>query len=127
MAFGPFPDADAPAAVLVGMAMLVAMAAQNMLRRLHLASMPPTTVMTGAITGLMVDLVDLAYRKHAHGQTQAIVSRALTTFRSLGGFILGAAAATAAYLLLDRWCFVPPFILSAAAAVAAATVSDETS
>jgi uncharacterized membrane protein YoaK (UPF0700 family) len=88
--------------------------------------MPPTTVMTGAITGLMVDLVDLAYRKHAHGHTQAIVSRALTTFRSLGGFILGAAAATAAYLLMDRWCFVPPFIVSAAAAVVAATVSDET-
>src|SRR5271155_497434 len=47
VALGPFVDSDAPAALLTGFAGVAAMAVQNAIQRSHLASLPPTTLMTG--------------------------------------------------------------------------------
>ena len=48
--FGPFADADSPAALLTGFAGISAMALQNAVQRVHLANLPPTTLMTGSTT-----------------------------------------------------------------------------
>ena len=42
--FGPFEDADRPLALLTGFAGIADMAIQNALQRVHLASVPPTTL-----------------------------------------------------------------------------------
>ena len=59
VAFGPFPDPDSPLALLTGFAGIAAMALQNAQQRVHLASSPPTTLMTGNTTQATLDAVDL--------------------------------------------------------------------
>src|ERR1700730_8891241 len=59
VALGPFPDSDVPAALLTGFAGIAAMAIQNGVQRVHLATTPPTTLMTGNPTQATLDAVDL--------------------------------------------------------------------
>src|ERR1700685_1794940 len=56
--FGPFHDTDGWRAVLTGMVLVGAMAIQNALHRVHLGSAPPSTIMTGTTTQVMIDLAD---------------------------------------------------------------------
>lgn len=56
----PFTDGDAPATIATGMCAVVAMAIQNAASRTVFASLAPTTVMTGNVTQVVIDLVDLA-------------------------------------------------------------------
>src|SRR6202142_3755654 len=58
MHFGPFGDADSWRAVLTGMILVGAMAVQNAYHRVHLGSAPPSTIMTGTTTQVMIDLAD---------------------------------------------------------------------
>jgi uncharacterized membrane protein YoaK (UPF0700 family) len=57
--FGPFADGDAAAAVLTGMVLVAAMAIQNGVHRIHLGSAPPSTLMTGTTTQIMIDIADM--------------------------------------------------------------------
>src|SRR5207248_8144776 len=57
--FGPFDNADGYVALLTGMILVATMAIQNTAHRAHLASAPPSTIMTGATTQIMMDLGDL--------------------------------------------------------------------
>src|SRR6202042_2276006 len=59
--FGPFPDADSARAVLTGMVLVAAMAIQNSLHRFHFGSSPPSTLMTGTTTQVMIDVADRIY------------------------------------------------------------------
>jgi len=61
IALGPFTDTDRPAALLVGMLAVSAMATQNALVRLTLPGTPSTAVMTTNLTQLTVDLATLAW------------------------------------------------------------------
>ena len=56
---GPFPDSDVPAALATGFAGIAAMAIQNGVQRVHLATIPPTTLMTGNTTQATLDAIDL--------------------------------------------------------------------
>ncbi len=73
VALGPFPDSDAPAALLTGFAGVSGMAIQNAVQRVHFASIPPTTLMTGNTTQAVLDAVDLLRRAEP---TQAAAIRA---------------------------------------------------
>jgi uncharacterized membrane protein YoaK (UPF0700 family) len=55
----PITDADAPLAVLTALSSTVAMGVQNAASRTVFASLSPTTVMTGNVTQLAIDAVDL--------------------------------------------------------------------
>jgi len=55
----PITDADAPIAILTAMTGVVAMGIQNAASRTVFASYSPTTVMTGNVTQLVIDAVDL--------------------------------------------------------------------
>ena len=58
---GPFPDSDAPTALLTGFAGIAGMAVQNAVQRVHYGSLPPTTLMTGNTTQAALDAVDLLH------------------------------------------------------------------
>ena len=59
LAWGPFPDGDTWRAILTGMILVCAMAIQNASHRVHLPKIPPSTLMTGTTTQIMLDLADL--------------------------------------------------------------------
>ncbi len=109
--FGPFASADGYAALLTGMILVAAMAIQNAAHRVHLASAPPSTIMTATTTQIMIDLGDLI-----HGLTpeKATATRARLTQMTVsvlafaGGCTLGALL----YAWLSVWCFwVPPVLV----------------
>jgi uncharacterized membrane protein YoaK (UPF0700 family) len=114
--FGPFPDPDSPAALLTGFAAIAAMALQNAVQRVHLANLPPTTLMTGSTTQATIDAVDLisgADPEHA----AAIRTRFGRLSLSILYFAAGCAAAAALYWLVGFWCLSVAVIVGAAAAL----------
>jgi len=107
---GPFPDGDAWPAIVTGMVLVSAMAIQNAIHRIHMAGAPPTTLMTGTTTQIMVDLADLL-RGVAPEVAAAVRLRLARMSASVVAFALGCGAAALAYVLLQEWCFaVPPVI-----------------
>src|SRR5580692_700589 len=55
---GPFANGDSAAAIVTGMTFVAAMAIQNAAHRIHLGNAPPTTLMTGTTTQLMIDIAE---------------------------------------------------------------------
>ena len=60
--FGPFSNSDSLPALATGLTLVSAMAIQNAAQRIHLGSSPPTTLMTGTTTQVMIDAADKACR-----------------------------------------------------------------
>src|ERR1700685_2655057 len=88
VALGPFPDSDVPAALLTGFAGVAGMAVQNAVQRVHFASIPPTTLMTGNTTQAVLDAVDLL-RGVEPTHAEAICARIGRTLRSIIWFAAG--------------------------------------
>lgn len=118
IAYGPFPDSDSGLAYSAGMLMVAAMAIQNAVQRMHLTGVPPSTLMTGTTTQVMLDLADLlrgadtAERAAALGRLRKMVPAVLI-------FAFGCAMAALAYVGLGMWCFALPPVVAAAVAVEA--------
>jgi uncharacterized membrane protein YoaK (UPF0700 family) len=115
VACGPFEDADRPLALLTGFTGIAAMALQNALQRVHLASLPPTTLMTGSTTQATLDAVDLL--AGTTGESATIRARFIRLATSVLLFATGCAAAALLYWLLGFWCLAVAVIVGAAAAV----------
>ena len=114
--FGPFDDADTPLALLTGFAGIAAMALQNAVQRVHLASAPPTTIMTGNTTQATIDFVDLisgADKEHA----ASIRARFTRTAMSIVYFAAGCALSALLFWLYGWWCLAVPVVVGAIAAV----------
>lgn len=109
---GPFDDGNSLAALAVGMILVSAMAIQNAFHRVHLSKMPPTTLMTGTTTQIMLDLADLIGGT-AQGDIEPIKERLKRMSGSVVAFALGCAAAAVAFLLSRTWCFAIPVALVA--------------
>jgi len=91
------------------------MAIQNAVQRVHFASIPPTTLMTGNTTQAVLDAVDLL--GGMEGDTAlAVRGRLMRTLRGIFWFAGGCAIAALLYYLAGFWCLAVPV------AVAAATV-----
>jgi uncharacterized membrane protein YoaK (UPF0700 family) len=107
--FGPFRDVDSWRAVLTGMVLVGAMATQNAFHRVHLGSAPPSTIMTGTTTQVMIDLADRIYRPNVpDGQPRSRQLRMLTTIVI---FAIGCGSAALLYRLFGVKCFmVPPIV-----------------
>src|SRR5215467_7662024 len=116
VAFGPFADADSPLALLTGFAGIAAMALQNALQRVHLASLPPTTLMTGSTTQATIDAVDLLAGTAA-GDAAAIRTRLSRVAASVLLFAAGCAAGALLYWLAGFWCLAIPVVVGGVAAV----------
>ena len=107
--FGPFRDADSWRAVLTGMVLVCAMATQNAFHRVHLGSAPPSTIMTGTTTQIMIDLADRIYRPN--GSDGKPSSRLLRMSTTIAIFAIGCGAAALLYRLFGVKCFlVPPVV-----------------
>src|SRR5712671_6945879 len=109
MQFGPFRDADSWRAVLTGMVLVGAMAMQNAFHRVHLGSAPPSTIMTGTTTQVMIDLADRLYAPK--GPDAQPSSRLLRMATTIVLFATGCGAAALLYRLFGVKCFmVPPIV-----------------
>jgi uncharacterized membrane protein YoaK (UPF0700 family) len=102
--FGPFDDPDGAAALAVGMTLVAAMAMQNATQRTHLAQAPPSTIMTGTTTQIMLDLADMArgLRPEVAANTRARFKRLAV---SVVVFATGCGLAALFYAQASRWCF----------------------
>jgi uncharacterized membrane protein YoaK (UPF0700 family) len=109
--FGPFHDGGTWQAVLTGMVLVAAMAVQNAVHRIHLGAAPPSTLMTGTTTQIMLDLADRIYPPRA--ATTQPGSRLIQMSTNIIVFALGCGAAALLYARFGVWCFVLPPVVGA--------------
>jgi uncharacterized membrane protein YoaK (UPF0700 family) len=108
--FGPFGNGDAWQAVFTGLVLVAAMAIQNAAHRIHLGSAPPSTLMTGTTTQIMIDLADMIQAPKSEN-TERPGARLLAMSINLAMFAAGCAAAAVLYAHVGVWCFVVPPVL----------------
>lgn len=105
--FGPFLNTDSPAPMTTGLLLVAAMAIQNAVHRVHLGSAPPSTIMTGTTTQLMLDLAD-----RWSGRPGAAPTATHQRMRDMGiavaCFAGGAAVAAGPFVKVGKWCFLAP-------------------
>ena len=111
---GPFPDSDAPPALMTGFCGIAAMALQNGIQRVHLTHLPPTTLMTGNTTQVMLDAVDLMMGR---GDQAAMRARFRRMSVSIIGFAGGCAVAAVLYAFVGFWCLCVPVAVGAITAI----------
>jgi len=114
--FGPFLNPDSPVALLTGFMGIGAMALQNAVQRVHLAALPPTTLMTGSTTQATIDAVDLLTDTDP-AQRAAIRTRFGRLSLSILYFAAGCAASALLYWWVGFWGLALPVVVSAAAAL----------
>jgi uncharacterized membrane protein YoaK (UPF0700 family) len=113
---GPFPDTDVPAALLASFAGVAAMAVQNAVQRVHLANLPPSTLMTGNTTQAVLDAVDLLHGAPADERPD-LRARFRRTFGSIACFAAGCALAAGLYLWIGLWSLAVPVALGTITAI----------
>jgi uncharacterized membrane protein YoaK (UPF0700 family) len=113
--FGPFPDAERPMAVFVGMLGVAAMATQNALVKFALPDAPSTAVMTTNTTQLTIDLATLAGGRGQSDNRASAQRRASVTFPCIIGFVGGCAAGAVLEVHLGLWALALPVALAALA------------
>jgi uncharacterized membrane protein YoaK (UPF0700 family) len=97
-------------ALLTGMTLVTAMAIQNAIQRIHMSTAPPTTIMTGNTTQIMIDLADLM--RGVPAEARKVISARLSRMSgSVAAFAAGCAAAALFYAKQGVWCFaIPPLV-----------------
>jgi uncharacterized membrane protein YoaK (UPF0700 family) len=100
------------------MTLVSAMAIQNAVHRIHLGTAPPTTLMTGTTTQMMIDIADVI--RGLSPETQdATLGRLRHMAVAVLTFAFGAAAAAYLFSQLGFWCFVVPPIVALAVRLSA--------
>src|SRR5258706_13271944 len=94
----PIVDASAPWVLATGMLGAAAMGVQNAAARLAFGDLAPTTVMTGNVTQIVIDLVDLVRGATDDGLRQRIAKFVCPALAFAGGAICGASFSTTASL-----------------------------
>ncbi|MGH8159950.1 MAG: DUF1275 family protein [Rhodanobacter sp.] len=103
--FGPFADGDSGPGILTGLTFVAALAIQNAVQRVHLSHAPPTTLMTGTTTQVMLDLAD-KWHGVSGEQKVAIDTRLARMLTSVCAFALGCAGGALFFDLISVKCFV---------------------
>lgn len=101
----PFPKGDSWPLLATGMTLVCAMAIQNAAHRVHLASAPPTTLMTGTTTQIMLDVADLIRGQPAEA-ARALRTRLKRLSTSVAAFAIGCGLGALALALVGDWCFL---------------------
>jgi uncharacterized membrane protein YoaK (UPF0700 family) len=112
--YGPFPKVDSWSSTLTGMILVGAMAIQNAVHRVHLPSAPPSTLMTGTTTQMMLDIADRV-QGVPDDQRAALDARLKRMAVAVLAFAVGCAGGALFYAFGGMWCFVVPPVLAAAA------------
>lgn len=108
----PYPlvsDKEA-AAILAGMFGAAAMAIQATGGRTTLSSLAHTSMMTGNVTHMVIDIVDIVYGKNAELKQRAC-ERLKQMVPAISAFLLGAISAAGGYMFLAFWGLLLPIIL----------------
>jgi uncharacterized membrane protein YoaK (UPF0700 family) len=115
---GPFANGDSTPAIIFGMTLVSAMAIQNAAQRIHLGAAPPTTLMTGTTTQIMIDIADMI-RGVPQGARDAVRSRLRHMFVAVTSFAAGAAAGALLFHAIGSWCFALPPVVAFLARITA--------
>ncbi|CCE02502.1 YoaK family protein [Bradyrhizobium sp. STM 3809] len=110
--FGPFHNGDSREAILTGMVLVAAMAIQNAVHRIHLPTAPPSTLMTGTTTQVMIDIADKIHPGDKGASPPP--GRLLQMAVNVAAFALGCGSAALLFVRLGSLCFVVPPIIAAA-------------
>jgi len=102
---GPFDDPDRWPALVTGMTLVAAMALQNATYRTHLTHTPPSTIMTGTTTQLMLDLADILHGGLTPESAAATRARFKRLTTSVVVFASGCGLAALLYGQISTWCF----------------------
>jgi uncharacterized membrane protein YoaK (UPF0700 family) len=108
---GPFKSDNELAMLVTGMVLVSAMAIQNAASRIHLGTAPPTTLMTGTTTQMMIDIADLMRGVGPEAKVAAQARLAKMSGNVLA-FALGCAGGAIAFDQVGTWCFVVPPIIA---------------
>jgi uncharacterized membrane protein YoaK (UPF0700 family) len=120
IAMGPFADGNTGPAIIVGMTLVSAMAIQNAANRIHLGTAPPTTIMTGTTTQIMIDIADMIRGVPGPGAARDVVgSRLRRMCVAVASFALGAAAGALLFNKIGSWCFALPPVVAFLARITA--------
>ena len=88
------------------------MAIQNAAHRIHMPTAPPTTLMTGSTTQVMIDLADLL-RGPASDARKALVDRLGRLSSAVAAFAVGCAAGALLFASVGVCAFTPLPVLGA--------------
>lgn len=100
----PLTSHNSPIVILIGLIAAAAMAIQNTAARTFLSHLPPTTVMTGNMIQIIVDLVDVV-QGHEAETKRARLARLIPL---LLAFVLGTASGALGYLTVGFASLVVP-------------------
>lgn len=117
--WGPFQDGDGWRAIVTGMVLVAAMAIQNAVHRIHMSKSPPTTLMTGSSTLIMLDAADLMTGRLPADAHPAVRARFVSLAASIGAFALGCAVAAVTFVVAGMSVFILPPLIAFATALAA--------
>lgn len=109
--FGPFANGDSLPAIVTGMVLVSAMAIQNAVHRVHLSAAPPSTLMTGTTTQIMLDIGDLLAGA-APDTRPGVVARLRRMSAAVAVFAIGCGTAALGYAFLGVWCFAAPPLIA---------------
>lgn len=101
LTLAPFTSGDQPAAILTGLIGVLAMGVQNAASRTVFAHLSPTTVMTGNVTQIVLDLVSLTERAAPPNEARARIHRMLPPVLA---FASGAIAGGVGFAVAGFWC-----------------------
>jgi uncharacterized membrane protein YoaK (UPF0700 family) len=121
---GPFRADESVVTLVVGLSLVSAMAIQNGLHKAHLGKAPPSTLMTGTTTQIMLDLADLVAVKKAE-EVAAAKARIRKMSVAVVTFALGCGLGAVGYMLAPAAAFSLPAVL-AVIALFASTAGAET-
>ena len=118
IAWGPFADGDAPSALVTGMTLVAAMAIQNAAHRIHLADSPPSTIMTGTSTQIMIDIADLGSGSLTPEARAVVLVRLRKMCLAVAAFALGCGAAALIFIHFAMRAFLLPPLIAALSLIA---------
>lgn len=108
---GRIGDPDDRAGLALGLTLAAAMAIQNAIHRIHMTTEPPTTLMTGTTTQIMIDVADLISGNAGDGKP-ALLARLKRLSANVISFAAGCGLAALLWKESGNWCFVLPPILA---------------
>jgi len=120
---GPFAVAESDVMLGVGMTLVAAMAIQNAVHRVHLPKAPPSTLMTGTTTQIMLDLADIMAGEKGE-QTTAASARIKRMVVAVIAFAAGCGLGALAFVVAPAAAFVLPAIVAALGLISNAAATE---
>jgi uncharacterized membrane protein YoaK (UPF0700 family) len=122
---GPFTDGNGWPALITGMTFVATMAIQSAAHRIHLGTAPPSTLMTGTTTQLMIDVADTFHGLPAdkREETRARMQR---MGMAVASFAAGAALAALLFSTTGMWCFTVAPLVALLARIVVRSMPDDT-